>query len=388
MILPIMSFLNQIRLARLAVRLAVVFALGLAVGAPASAGPATEQHPVTARLVLGLAATAPGATLWVDLHLDIAPGWHTYWRNPGDSGLPTEIAWSLPPGFSAGDISWPVPERFVSNGIGNYGYSRTVDLLVPITAPQQPTPSGEARLEATASWLVCSEICIPGEAKLNLMLPVAAAPAPPDPTTAALFAAARSRVPKPAGFAAQFRVSEKQIRVHVPAEATAGADANTASFFPLDPNIVDVGGEPKIERRGGAVDILLPKASGPSAVAPGQKLAGVLAVHATDGSERAYAIEARQLAAAPVEDEAALPWWQALLFALLGGIALNLMPCVFPVLSLKLVGLAGRGSEREHRHQGIAYALGVILSFAALGGALLALRAGGAAIGWGFQLQS
>jgi len=369
--------------------LGIILAAVLCASGPArAAAPVPPTDPVQAKLVAEADTVAPETTLWVDLHLDIAPGWHTYWRNPGDSGLPTEIAWSLPPGFSAGDIIWPVPERFVSNGIGNYGYSRTVDLLVPITAPQQPTPSGEARLEATASWLVCSEICIPGEAKLNLMLPVAAAPAPPDPTTAALFAAARSRVPKPAGFAAQFRVSEKQIRVHVPAEATAGADANTASFFPLDPNIVDVGGEPKIERRGGAVDILLPKASGPSAVAPGQKLAGVLAVHATDGSERAYAIEARQLAAAPVEDEAALPWWQALLFALLGGIALNLMPCVFPVLSLKLVGLAGRGSEREHRHQGIAYAAGVILSFAALGGALLALRAGGAAIGWGFQLQS
>jgi hypothetical protein len=131
-----MSFLNQRRLARLAVQLAAVFALGLAAAAPASAGPATEPHPVTARLVPELAAIAPGATLWVDLHLDIASGWHTYWRNPGDSGLPTEIAWTLPAGFHAGDIVWPVPERFVVEGLGNYGYRDTVDLLIPITVGQ------------------------------------------------------------------------------------------------------------------------------------------------------------------------------------------------------------------------------------------------------------
>ena len=369
--------------------LGIILAVALCASGPAhAAAPVVPADPVKAKLIAEASAVAPGTTLWVDLHLDIAPGWHTYWRNPGDSGLPSEIAWTLPLGFAADDIQWPVPERFVSNGIGNYGYSGAVDLLVPIKVPQQLGSGAEVRLEANASWLVCSEICIPGEAKLLLTLPTGIAPAAPDPTAAALFAAARARLPKPADFAAQFSVSQKQIRVHVPAEATAGADANAASFFPLDANIVDAGGAPKTERRDGGMDIVLPKASGPSAVAPGEKLAGVLALHGVDGSERAYAMEARQIAAAPVEDEAALAWWQALLFALLGGIALNLMPCVFPVLSLKLVGLAGRGSEREHRQQGIAYAAGVILSFAALGGALLALRAGGAAIGWGFQLQS
>jgi len=211
-----MSFLNQIRLARLAVRLAVVFALGLAVGAPASAGPATEPHPVTARLVPELAATAPGATLWVDLHLDIAPGWHTYWRNPGDSGLPTEIAWTLPPGFSAGDIVWPVPERFVVEGLGNYGYRDTVDLLIPIAVGQDVKPGEAARLEAAASWLVCSDICIPGEAKLALALPVAAKPAPPDPAATELFAAARSHLPKPAAFEAWLEATNGQLPLMLP----------------------------------------------------------------------------------------------------------------------------------------------------------------------------
>src|SRR5947209_13140595 len=140
MILPVMTRLGLLYLARQAARFAAVFAIALAAALPASAGPATDPHPVTARLVPELSAVAPGATLWIDLHLDIAPGWHTYWRNPGDSGLPTEIAWTLPPGFAAAAIVWPVPERFVASGIGNYGYSRAVDLLVPIGVPQQLDP--------------------------------------------------------------------------------------------------------------------------------------------------------------------------------------------------------------------------------------------------------
>src|SRR5438477_9636005 len=123
------------------VGLAAVFASA----APAdAASPLPLADPVVARLVPEAGAVVPGGTLWVDLHLDIAPGWHTYWRNPGDSGLPTEIAWTLPTGFRAGDIQWPVPERFVLGTIGNYGYSGTADLLVPITAPAELQPGATA----------------------------------------------------------------------------------------------------------------------------------------------------------------------------------------------------------------------------------------------------
>src|SRR5947208_14279829 len=156
MILPVMARLGLRYLARQAARFAAVFAIALAAGLPASAGSATDPHPVTARLVPELSAVAPGATLWIDLHLDIAPGWHTYWRNPGDSGLPTEIAWTLPAGFTAGNIAWPVPQRFVVGSLGNYGYRDAVDLLVPITAAQDVEPGNIARFEAHASWLLCS----------------------------------------------------------------------------------------------------------------------------------------------------------------------------------------------------------------------------------------
>src|SRR5438477_5347623 len=134
------------------VGLAAVFASA----APAdAASPAPLAAPVKARLVPELGAVVPGGTLWVDLHLDIAPGWHTYWRNPGDSGLPTEIAWELPAGFSASEAAWPTPERFVVGAIGNYGYQGTADLLVPITAPADLKPGDTVHLAANAHWLVC-----------------------------------------------------------------------------------------------------------------------------------------------------------------------------------------------------------------------------------------
>jgi thiol:disulfide interchange protein len=382
-----MALLGFWYLARQAVRFAAVFALGLAAAMPASAGPAAEPHPVTARLVPELPAIAPGATLWVDLHLDIAPGWHTYWRNPGDSGLPTEIAWTLPAGFNAGDIVWPVPERFVVEGLGNYGYRDAVDLLIPIRVGQDMKPGATAHVEAAASWLVCSDICIPGDAKLAVALPVITTPAAPDPAATGLFAAARSRLPKPAAFEARFAVTKDQLRLMLPEAAFSGIEQPSALFFPFDANVVDAAAEPKLQRRGSGFELLLQRANTPAAIVP-KSLDGVIALRGAKGGEQAVSLHATPAAAISADENSAeIAWWQALLFALLGGIVLNLMPCVFPVLSLKLVSLAGIGDRAAHHHAA-AYAAGVVLSFAALGGALLVLRAGGSAIGWGFQLQS
>ncbi len=366
-----------------------VMAMAFAIAAPVRAlGAAAIADPVAARLVAESGSIAPGRTLWLGLHLDIAPGWHVYWRNPGDSGLPTEIAWTLPTGFGAGDIAWPAPRRFVVGTIGNYGYSGSVDLLAPIAAPPDATIDGAVRIAAHASWLVCSDICIPGEATLALDLPVTAEPAPPDPAVAALFAAARDRLPQAAGFETRVAVSATELRLSIPEAALAGIDRPTAAFFPFDSNVVDAAAEPRQQPRAGGLDLVLSRASGPLASLP-TTLDGVLAVRSADGAERAYAISAPQRTTpAPAPGEPAVGWWQALLLAFAGGIILNLMPCVFPVLSLKLLGLAESVHRAEQRRHGIAYAAGVILSFALLGSLLLTLRAGGQAIGWGFQLQS
>jgi thiol:disulfide interchange protein len=362
---------------------------GLILAAAPSSRAATPVEPVSARLVAEAAGIAPGATLWVDLHLDIAPGWHTYWRNPGDAGLPTEIAWTLPAGFTAGDIAWPVPERFVVGTLGNYGYRDAVDLLVPITASQDVEPGNTEQFDAHASWLVCSEICIPGEAKLTLSLPVGLIPAMPDPTRAALFAGARSHLPKPAEFESRFAVTAQEIRLSVPDTALAGLDQPSATFFPYTENVVDAAAEPKLDHGKSGFELVLPRATGPAAKSP-TTLDGVLVVSGRGGAEHAVTLHAALAAPSIAEGSPAdgIAWWQALLFALLGGIVLNLMPCVFPVLSLKLLGLAGAVDRGAQRHHAAAYALGVILSFTLLGGGLLILRAGGAAIGWGFQLQS
>src|SRR5271155_1292488 len=171
----------------------------LSTGSARAGGPPAPADLVKADLVAEAVSIAPGTTLWVDLHLEVKPGWHIYWQNPGDSGLPTAIDWKLPPGFSAGHILWPAPEHFVQNGIGNYGYAGTVDLLVPIAAPKELATGQTTLLDAEASWLACADICIPGSAKLGLNLPVAAH-AGPDPAIAQLFAAARRNIPVPAPF--------------------------------------------------------------------------------------------------------------------------------------------------------------------------------------------
>jgi thiol:disulfide interchange protein len=359
--------------------------IGALLGAPALAAPPPMDELVKVELAAESASVAPAMTLWVDAHFRIKPGWHIYWRNPGDSGLPTTIEWSLPPGFSAGEIEWPVPDRFVVSGLANYGYGGDTDLLVPIALPAALDASAGARLDAHVSWLVCAEICIPGETQLGLSLPVGAA-APPDPSVAARFVAARGHLPKPAPFATSFAASAHELRLTIPAAARSGLDHPRAAFFPYSDAAIDQAADARAEARGGGLDVVLPKATGPTTKIPAA-LDGVLVLRGADGTTRAYTISAAPGPAAP-PDEPMLGWWQALVFAFLGGLILNLMPCVFPILSLKLLSLAGSAGRQERRLQGAAYGIGVLFSFALLGGSLIVLRAGGAAIGWGFQLQS
>ncbi len=349
-------------------------------------GPPAPQDLVQAALVAENSSAAPGTALWVDLHLEIKPGWHIYWQNPGDSGLPTAIDWKLPPGFQAGQIRWPVPEHFAQNGIGNYGYARSADLLVPVAVAKGVATGPMADLEAEASWLVCADICIPGSASLSLSLPIATEPAAPDPAVTSLFAAARRQLPIPAPFETRFAAAAHDFRLLVPASALAGLRDPAAAFFPINQSLIDAAAEPIVDRRADGLEIRLPKA--PAGTAAPATLDGVLSLRGADGAERAFEISANPVPVAPAES--ALAWWQALLLAFAGGVVLNAMPCVFPILSLKLLSLARQMHRRRSDHfgHGLAYTAGVLSSFAALGGALLMLRAGGQAIGWGFQLQS
>jgi thiol:disulfide interchange protein DsbD len=363
--------------------LVAIFAI---TGPVRAAGPVIPDDLVTTRLIAETAAVAPGATVWVAAHFEVKPGWHIYWRDPGDSGLPTTLEWQLPAGFSAGDIGWPAPEHFVLGGIGNYGYSGSTDLLVPITAPAQLEPGGSVSIAAKAGWLACADICIPGEATLGVDPRVTAAMPPPDAANAALFAAARRKIPAPAPFETRFAASANGLRLIVPAATIEGLEQPVAEFFPFDPNALDNAATPIQRRQDGGIELVFQKSSNPAAAVP-PTLDGVLLLKDGSGAERVFAISANPVLA-PVAGEGLPPWWAALGLAFLGGLILNLMPCVFPVLSLKVLSLAGAVDPAERRRHGFAYATGVIASFAVLGGVLLGLRAGGAAVGWGFQLQS
>jgi thiol:disulfide interchange protein DsbD len=352
-----------------------------------AAGPPDPKDLVKSELVTEMASAVPATTLWVDLHLRIKPGWHVYWRNPGDSGLPTAIDWHLPAGFSAGTILWPVPQHFVQNDIGNYGYAGTADLLVPVTVAKDVASGGSAALAAKASWLVCADICIPGGAELSLNLPVTTAPAAPNPAATALFAAVREELPPSAPFETRFAAGSDEYRVLVPASALDGLRNPTAAFLPYDGSLIDHAAAPRVSQRSDGLEIALKRAAAAVRAAPAT-LDGVLVLSGQGASTRAFEIAADP---APIPPEHnGLVWWEALLLAFLGGVVLNAMPCVFPILSLKLLALArqAHGHPSQQLGHGLAYTTGVLASFAALGGALLVLRAGGQAIGWGFQLQT
>jgi len=210
-------------------------------------GPPAAGDLVKADLIGETASIAPGETLWVDLHLVVKPGWHVYWRNPGDSGLPTAIDWKLPRGFEAGTILWPAPEHFVQNGIGNYGYAGTVDLLVPIAIPKELTTGQTAALDAEASWLACADICIPGANRLTLTLPVITRPSAPDPAVTNVFSAARAHLPVPALFETRFDADAHGFRLLVPASAIGGLRNPTGMLFPIKESLIDAAGQPRVD---------------------------------------------------------------------------------------------------------------------------------------------
>jgi thiol:disulfide interchange protein DsbD len=375
-------------------RLAALLALAvLVLAGPARAAGGAVAPPgpdlVTARLVAEDVTVAPGRTFWVMLKLGIKPGWHTYWRNPGDSGLATSLDWTLPPGFTAGEIVWPTPQRFQIGPVANYGYADAAELLVPMTAPADLAPGQPIALQALASWLVCADICIPGEVAVDLRLASATTSAA-DPSAVRLFREARAKMPQPAPFETVFSQSADAYRLRVPAAAFEGLTAVQAQFFPVDGTLIDHAAPPQSIRTAAGLELRLPK-SGIAKNAPAL-LDGVLVVSGEGGPPRAFAIGANP-GAGDTADEPAAPavaWWHALLLALAGGIILNVMPCVFPILSLKALALARQSSQERTaaRRQGRAYLAGVLTSFAVLGGLLLALRAGGFAVGWGYQFQT
>ena len=358
---------------------------GLILAGPAAANPVRTENVEAELSAEGPAV--PGQSVWVALTQRIRPGWHTYWINPGDSGIATTVEWTLPEGWTAGPIVWPAPERHPVGPLMNFGYAGEVHLLAELRAPAGAAPGTAVPVKAKADWLVCEEICIPESAELELALPVAASPAPA-PALAARFEAARASLPVPSPFAATLEPGADGHRLRVAAPGLQEGRLKDAYFFPESWSLTDVAAPQTLTLDAGGLTLALKPGSAP----PDGPVKGVLElVEEIDGKpvRQALALEAPLGAAAGggTAEASSMPLWQAALLALLGGMVLNLMPCVFPVLSIKALALMGEEPGRARVH-GLAYTAGVLASFAAVAGVLLALRAGGAEIGWGFQLQS
>lgn len=368
--------------------------MALAFVGAALAAPVDTGHLV-AELVPQAKGVAPGQTVQVALRQKIDKGWHTYWKNPGDSGEPTQIKWTLPPGWTAGEIAWPTPHRQPIGPLMNYGYADEVLLPVKITAPADARPGETVTLKAVAAFLVCADVCIPEEAQLTLELPVTARPAAADAKWGPAIDKALAAVPQPAGLTAAFQRRGAALALAVTGPALKGADFADAYFFPYSATVIEHA-KPQAVDRGpdGLTFTLTPGYDFEGGQSP-KAIAGVLSLGA-----RAYEVTA---APGPLPTAAAglgpppskagadskMSLWPAALFAFLGGLILNLMPCVFPILAMKAASLAGHAQEHAAaRRQGLAFGAGVLATFLALAGGLIALQAAGSAVGWGFQLQS
>jgi thiol:disulfide interchange protein DsbD len=366
--------------------------LGLLAATPALAQAIDELPKVHARLVAEDTAAPPGSSITVALEENIRDGWHTYWINPGDAGAASEIKWTLPQGWSAGAIQWPTPKRLPVGPLMDYGYEGKLWLMQKLTVPADAKVGDTVTLKAAVDWLVCKDICVPEEATLTLPLKIG--PAAPDASLTKDFAAARNLLPVASPWKLNYALS-KNLDIYAAAPALAAAHPVEASFFPDKPGIVK-GSAP--QKMGFTKDgLVLRLTPGDKAAAMGGALSGVLVLKSSDGSIQALNVDAPSgpvpdaFGSQTTSDAAAggITLWIAILSAFLGGLILNAMPCVLPILAMKAFALAGHGGgqHREAAREGFAYSAGAILSFLAFGLVIVLLRQGGAVVGWGFQLQ-
>lgn len=340
---------------------------------------------------------ASGQPLWLGLQIEHRPDWHTYWKNPGDSGLPTTLTWQLPAGVSAGEIAWPTPKKLPVGPLMNHGYDGRLLLAVPLTV--SPAFTGDTLdVKLSAQWLVCKDVCIPQLGEFALSLPARAATALHAEAFAAAAAAQPQAVPA-SQVSAELIDNAQTLRVTVTG-LPAALHGRALDFFAETAGVIEPSAAVSAGWDGATWQARVPIS--PQRYESPTQLRAVLAEpDATSGVRLEFAIAGAWPAivqpAAPkavAAESATAPAPQlalglALVFALLGGMLLNLMPCVFPILSLKLLGFAGHAHDRRALITGgLAYSAGVVLSFVALAALVLALRSGGEQIGWGFQLQS
>jgi thiol:disulfide interchange protein DsbD len=349
----------------------------------AQAAPVTTPYG-QAQLVSTVNQLKPGDSAWLALVLNLKPGWHTYWQNPGDSGMPVTISWQLPQGWHAGNIDWPTPERIQVGPLVNYGYHGTV--YFPVLLQTDADASlGPVTLKAEADWLVCQEECIPQSAQLTLPLTLA------DSTTTSAWGAkltAWRTEHLPRSFNGQASYLRSPTGYELTLKSSDFKSPLTSAYFiPAEPSIIENAAPQPYQLTGDQLTVNLTAGLKPWH----QDLTGLLLVN--HGQQQ----QAWMVNAVPHTEIAhwasfftRYAFWQALLFAFLGGLILNIMPCVFPILSIKALSAVKQMaySPQQVRIKGWAFLLGVLVTFLVLAMSLVILQAGGAALGWGFQMQS
>jgi thiol:disulfide interchange protein DsbD len=385
------------------------------------AEPVRDQH-VTAALISEVDAFQPGQPFRVGLLMDHDPHWHTYWRNPGDSGLATTIAWTLPPGFTAGPIEWPVPQRIAVGPLVSYGYEGKILLITSITPPANADPRSVAIIKAKVDWLMCEEACIPGQAKLELSLRASGGMAVPNSDASPIFEKMQSTFPSKEsdweGTAVASADGKHIVVTLKPTELSSGKplpNLEDVTFFAADELAVEPSAPQPVTRTGTSYALTLTRPAGAQPIA---QLKGILsadpgfgAMSGTRGWMIDLPVSGQSAAVTPAskagEDPdasgraeklgfGAMSEWLldqfgiagAMLLGVLGGMVLNLMPCVLPVLSLKVFSVVKHAHDGSGLRHGWAYLAGVLVSFLILSIVLVALRAAGTAVGWGFQLQN
>ena len=369
---------------------------------PAFAAPVYDAH-TQVDLISENVSVAAGKPFWVAVRMKMDPGWHVYWRNPGDSGLAPKITWQLPAGFSAGEIRWPYPKRIDAESLTTYGYADEVLFLAEIIPSSQITESGTT-LKAHADWLACEVPCVPGKANLTLSLPVSREGEMRDALLQRYFDAARVKLPKKdSGWVVESSEDAHNVYLYFPSVLIQGAEK--IEFFPFEENvIVHSAVQNLVVGPEGKFAALSLKKDRRNPTADFKNIKGIFVISQKDHAPFAIEINATPQPVSVVEVPGTSPLASAqgapmqktvaplglmLFFAFLGGMLLNLMPCVFPVLSIKVLTFVNHSHGREALWEAVlGFALGVIAAFTALAGFLIILREGGQALGWGFQFQS
>lgn len=364
----------------------------------------TKKNHVEVELVADVLSIRPGTAITVALRMTMDNGWHTYWKNPGGNiGLPTRISWKLPNGFSVGPIQWPYPEKIITPLIEgeppmvSYGYDEEILLQVEISTPESLPVGQKVSIEADVKWLACESACIPGSANLKLNLPVSNEIPRPNKHHMIEFANAQIRLPlTESDWKIQGIVRDSRLEIHLKPPIDLSSVAGRIEFYPAEAKtILDYAPQQLIKRDGWTV---LEVRLNPELNEIPDRIEGTLISDIGwrgQASEKAWNVDIEiedkiVIDRTEGEDGVQLTVGLACLFAFIGGAILNLMPCVLPVLSLKVLNFVKKGGEKpaEIRKHGIVFTLGVLVAFWTLAGVLIGVRLAGKSLGWGFQLQS